>query len=322
MTVHPKFADPAQRDLDAARHDLVRQPAIGLNRTLKRLAENAVNRVAAKKIGSDPILGERFAMVSVGSKIQKAHGKDLPAALGLILEAHGLRVWHEPQLGLTPLAVALAEDNSIEDCERLTLKGLSGDRQFYRPDLIVHCPMTGWTLAIEGKRGGGASDSTARDESTVNIRAAYLSLPQWAREHGLQPTVCDARIVDFLGASTFKDELLLCGWHLNAYFGSPIEEVLALYSAHMRIAAGRLLGRLEGKTDSDASRLAEPVPEILAASLRVRAPDGLRQQLRQTGDLFADGMTPELDIPAPENFSRPEKSLAAARKRFMTGCTR
>jgi hypothetical protein len=312
--IHALFAAPAQADIDAARHELMRQPADRLGLALKRLAEKGVNRVAAKPIGSDPLLGDLSPIVSVGGKIQINHGKDLPTALGLILEARGLRVWHQPKVGLTAPAIALAEDNTIEDCARLKLGAPRGDRRIYRPDLIVHCEKTGWTLALEGKRGGGASDSTARNEATVNVRAAYLSLPQWAREQGLQPSQCDARIVDFLGGSAFADELLLSGWQLDAYFGCPVEEAIALYSAHMHLATQRLLRPLIGSKPA-----ADIAPELLAERLRVRAPDGIRQRLEQPQDLFADRLVADEDRNPADLYSRPDKSLAAARNRHALG---
>ena len=281
-------------------------PLSPLRKSLRQLAAKAIKRISEKPIGSDPLLGKWFAGASIAAKLQKAHGKDLPQALGLILEARGLKIWYEPVVGLSATAVFLAADNTIEALAKITVPPCGSDRKDYRPDLIVHCPRTGWTIAIEGKRGGGQSDSTAKNESTTNVRATYLSLPQWAREKGLQASICDARIIDFYGASTFADELALRGWQLDHFFGCDVEEDLAYHAACMKIGAQALLSELNGETANNHTlnsempnertlngetfegqsfgnqtlNPAQQNPEPLIAELRFKAPAGLKPHTR------------------------------------------
>lgn len=308
---------PAPEALWLEHRGLSTERTTHLRNCLKRLAESAIGRVAEKPVGFDPIIGAHSVVASVAAKVQKVHGKDLPAALGRILEAHGFKVWVEPQVWLPANAVALARDNTIDTLATLKVPACGADRKIYRPDLIVYCGKTGWTCSIEGKRGGGASDSTAKNESTVNIRATYLSLPQWAREQGLQPSICDARIIDFFGASGFSDELALRGWQLDSYFGCLVEEELAWYGAYLRVGADELLARL---TSQDFKTLLQP-PGDLINETRVRPPVGICEHLatatrradQHSANCTAnDGNSAFLGLQPKDHFSRPDRSYVAA----------
>ncbi|NJS14925.1 MAG: hypothetical protein HC788_10325 [Sphingopyxis sp.] len=225
------------------------QTDASLRRAIRRMVEKQFACILAKDLGTDPILGDWFAGTSIASKIQKAHGALLPRTLGMALEANGLKVWHEPVISLSAMSLALSKGNTISKLDGLSLPPCGADRTLYAVDLVVHCPKTGWTGAMDGKRGGGQSDSTAKSEIVEYIRATYLFLPTWARENGLDVRAHDARVIDFYGRSSYDDELAIRGWQLDDYFGCDVEAMLAWFNACFREAADEVLTRLQRSGD-------------------------------------------------------------------------
>jgi hypothetical protein len=300
---------------------LTTQSEASLKGAIRRMIEKRISKILSKTPGEDPVLGDWFTSTSLASKIQKAHGALLPRALGMVLEALGLKVWHEPVISLSGLSLALAKGNTIARLEELTLPPCGADRTHYTVDLVVHCPKTGWTVAIDGKRGGGQSDSTAKTEMVERIRATYLFLPTWARENRLDVRAHDARVIDFYGRSSYDDELAIRGWQLNDYFGCDVESLLAWYNACFRVAADGVLTCLQRSGDMKPA-IGKGRDVAVCEKDWFRAPrgSGLGAMAFAFG-LFASDPGDEIDMDraGDAGLSRSRASRAAAMARYKAG---
>lgn len=244
--------------------------AVKLRLALQALAEELVAKAANSIIADDPILGPWSNAISVGARVQKQHGRELPKATAMILEYHGFKVWENPKIALSESLLELARYNDISTLQSINYPKSAGDRLEYEADLIVYCPITAWAGVFDGKRGGGASDSISRDALVQKMKACYLTLPTWLREKRLQSSVVDVRIIDYFGQSKYKDDIAIRGGQIDDYFGCNVEEHLAYFNACCRIAASRLMSN--GAVEAEDADLK---PEDLMVELMPSKPNKL-----------------------------------------------